>query len=223
MNPTLALHDQVEFKNHPVFLEPVMRPVAKDDAFRPSLEEFIRSSYETIFNAKLKGFLPQLVAAYTEDDQIQAAFGYSDADRNSLFLESYIDEPIDALLTRRLNRTVPRSKIVEVGNLSIDRSANSIESMRDIARYLQSLGYEWIVCTATRYLRLLFLKSGAKPITIAQASPKRVNNDGTNWGNYYATRPAILVGHVDRSIHQIEQKLISQQYNADQRAKLIYL
>ena len=81
--------------------------------------------------------------------------------------------------------------------------------MRDIASYLQGLGYKWIVCTATRYLRVLFLKPGSKPISIAQASISNVTEDGTDWGNYYVTTPEILVGNIDQSITLIKQKITS--------------
>ena len=207
MNRNLITHSQPGFIKSPQFLDPVMRPVASDDVLRPKLEAFISSSYKQVFNAKLKNYLPNLVAATSVNDEIQAAFGYCDAGRKSLFLESYLDKPIETLLSQRLGCPIKRQKIVEVGNLSITRNTNSVKIMRDIASHLQSFGYEWIVCTATRYLRMLFIKSGSRPIAIAQASQSKVNQDGTDWGNYYATPTEILVGNINQSLSLIEQKI----------------
>ena len=186
-----------------------MRPVASNDALRPKLEAFISSTYKNVFNARLKNYLPNLVAATSASNQIRAAFGYCDAAQGSLFLESYIDKPIESLLSERLGYSIERHKIVEVGNLSITKNTNSVKTMRDIASYLQGLEYEWIVCTATRYLRVLFIKSGSRPMTIAQASRSKVSNDGTDWGNYYVTTPEILVGNIDQSLSLIEHKMTS--------------
>lgn len=221
MNYHLAMHNQLPFKNTPLFLDSVLRPVANDDLIRPKLENFISSTYKSIFNARLKTFLPDLVAATTANDEIRAAFGYCDATQDSLFLESYLDSPVETVLSQRVGYTVQRHHIVEVGNLSITKSVDSVKIMRDIAGYLQGLGYEWIVCTATRYLKLLFLKSGTKPISIAKAHISKVTNDGTDWGNYYVTAPEILVGNIDQSITLIEQKIASSWSLPNHNSRLI--
>ncbi len=209
MRHDLLMHNQLGTNNTPAFLNPVMRPVAYDDEIRQKLERFISSTYKSVFNATLKCFLPNLVAATLSNGEIRSAFGYCDASQDRLFLESYLDGPIESLLSQKAGQCVPRNKIVEVGNLSIDKNANSVSTIRDIACYLQKLGYEWIVCTATRYLRVLFLKSGSRPISIARASISRVSADGTDWGNYYLTVPEILGGNIEKSILMIEQNIAS--------------
>ena len=183
---------------------PVLRPVARDDLLRNELENFIFNAYQKSFDARLKSFLPNLVASSDADDYICAAFGYSVAAENRLFLESYLDQPIDRLLSKKLHQNIQRKHIVEVGNLVIGETADSVGFLRDIANYLQGLGYEWIVCTATRCLRLLFLRAGARPISIGNALMTRVQDEGTNWGNYYVTAPEILAGNVRQSIALID-------------------
>ena len=216
MNQNLAINPTMA---HSFLLtDPVMRPIANDDSSRASLETFVRHSYKKIFNAQLNSFLPNLVASTTSDDQIWAAFGYADAGQGKLFLENYLDDPIEKLVSKKIGKNIQRKKIVEVGNLSITHMADSVKTMRDIAGYLQSLGYEWIVCTATRYLRLLFLKSGAKPVSIAQAPKSRVSEDGSEWGSYYVTAPEILIGNVNQSVSLIEQKLATKTTSSYQSA-----
>lgn len=186
---------------------PVLRPVARDSLFRNEVENFILNAYKKNFDARLRSFLPNLVASSDADDYIGAAFGYSDAADNRLFLETYLDQPIDHMLSKKTNQNIQRKHIVEVGNLAISESTDSVTFLRDIASYLQDLGYEWIVCTATRYLRLLFLRAGTRPLSIGCASMTKVQDDGTDWGSYYATVPEILVGNVRQSIAQINQKV----------------
>ena len=168
----------------------------------------------------MNSFLPNLVASTAINGQIRAAFGYRDTTRGPLFLECYLDQPVERMLSDRLGDTVKRRQIVEVGNLSIAKPGHSMTTMRDIARFLQGLGYEWIVCTATRYLRILFIKSGSKPIPIAQACVSGVVDDGTDWGNYYVTAPEILAGNISESISLIETKLRSRQHIPDFRQNL---
>ena len=208
MNLSPVITKQQAMPNSCTLNQPVLRPVAADDILRSSLEDFITGTYQQFFNAELNSFLPNLVAATTANDEIQAAFGYSDAGEDRLFLENYIDQPVDLILSKKLDKKIQRKKIVEVGNLAITDMTESISFLREIARYLQGLGYEWIICTATRYLRLLFLRSGCKPLSIATASVSRVKDDGTDWGSYYATAPEVLVGNVNQSIYLIEQKLL---------------
>ena len=217
MRHPLHLNDPLTFRKAPLCLDPVMRPVTSDDLIRPELERFISSAYKNIFNAKLNSFLPNLVASTLADDEIYTAFGYCDAAQSPLFLESYLDTPIEKLLSQKLGYSIERHQIVEVGNLSISKCVDSVKTMRDIAIYLRNLGYEWIVCTATRYLRMLFLKSGSRPTSIAQAPNSKVTNDGTDWGNYYVTAPEILVGNIDQSIILIEQKIASSRRSFDRR------
>ena len=223
MNQNLVTNMLPCFENAPVVGDPVMRPVTNGDLLRPKLEHFISSTYKNIFNATLKSFLPNLVAATSEDDKITAAFGYCDAAQGPLFLECYLERPIEDLLCESLGYAVKRQQIVEVGNLSIAKCANSVKALRDIASYLQSLGYDWIVCTATRYLRVLFLKSGSRPISIAQASSSNVVSDGTDWGNYYVTIPEILVGNISQSISLIEKKLTTGRKPSIHKPNLICL
>ena len=202
--------------NSVILANPVMRPIENDDISRTSLEGLIRDSYKKIFNAQLNSFLPNLVASTTIDDQIWAAFGYADAGQGKLFLENYLDDPIEELVSKKIGENIQRNKIVEVGNLFINHMADPIKTMRDVASYLQSLGYKWIVCTATRYLRLLFLKSGAEPVSIAQAPRSRVINDGSEWGTYYVTAPEILVGNINQNVTLIKQSLACKSVKSSQ-------
>jgi hypothetical protein len=71
--------------------------------------------YGTRFGAEVRSFAPVLVSLHDAAGDIIAAAGYRPAQGSRLFLERYLDEPVDGPLA------CARAGIVEVGHLAASR------------------------------------------------------------------------------------------------------
>jgi hypothetical protein len=87
-----------------------------DDPGRSEVEAFIRRIYADRYGAELECFAPVLVSLCDEDGLVAAA-GYRDASRGRLFLERYLDAPVESLLATQAGAAPRRGGIVEVGHL----------------------------------------------------------------------------------------------------------
>lgn len=124
-----------------------------------------------------------------------AALGYRRADSELLFLEAYLDEPVEVLASRALGRDVPRHAIVEIGNLASDNALAMIGLWGRAANDLGSIS-EVAVATLTAPLRHMFRRIGLTVIAIAEANPRRLGRDARQWGSYYAQDPQVCVGEI---------------------------
>lgn len=127
--------------------------------------------------------------------RVCAALGYRRADREALFLEAYLDDPIERALTEKLGRTIARADIVEIGNLA---SCNAAAMVTLWARTANDLGDEAEIAVAvlTAPLRAMFARLGVQLVELARADPGRVADDGSDWGRYYELEPVICAGFI---------------------------
>ena len=82
------------------------------------LQRFIGETYARIHGARIEHFARHLIGIRGRDAQWAAGVGYTVANEQALFLEQYLDRPIESEITRRCAQTVSRSRIVEVGTHS---------------------------------------------------------------------------------------------------------
>src|SRR6185295_7360206 len=90
---------------------------SRDHPARASLERFIVDGYARAYGARVAHFADFLVGLSSERGEWSAAVGYTVADRQPLFMEQYIDVPVEKLLSRVVGARVVREDVVEVGNL----------------------------------------------------------------------------------------------------------
>jgi len=174
------------------------------DKGRSTVEQHILDSYQNKFSASLAHFMPTLVSANLPGQVSHLSFGLSGAGEHDLFLENYLSQPVEQALSSLVNTRVERDSIVEIGNLAFTNTASIRDDLMAIAQYCYGLRYQYVVCTATRMLRLVFLKSGIKPIYLGDASPDVAPRDGTHWGAYYETAPQIIGGNIMMGIEHLQ-------------------
>lgn len=170
---------------------------------RTFVERQILNSYQNKFSASLSHFMPTLVSANLQGQASHLTFGLSGADKHRLFLEYYLPEPVEQVLSRVANTRIERQSIIEIGNLAFANTASIRDDLISIADYCHRLGYQYVVCTATRMLRLVFLKAGIKPIYLGEACADDAPRDGTHWGAYYETTPQIIGGNIYLGIEHL--------------------
>jgi hypothetical protein len=168
---------------------------------RREAEDFIRARFAEHYNATVPGFAPNLMLL-ENDERVVAATGWRCAGSEALYLESYLDAPIEQLMARLAGQPVRRDRIVEVGNLAADRPGASIDVVLALSRHLDSLGYEWVVFTATRELIGIFSRLGLPLLALAAADPARLGAQAGAWGSYYETAPVVVAGKIRTALER---------------------
>ena len=141
----------------------------EDDAQRAEVEAFIGRVYARRFGAQVRAFAPTLVSLRDPlDGSILAAAGYRSARQMPLFLERYLDEPVESLLAAQAGAPLPsRDGIFEVGHLAADRSGEGRRLIFLLGPHLAAEGAQWVVSTLTEELRHLFVRLGIAPLALS--------------------------------------------------------
>lgn len=173
---------------------------------RACVEDFIRAVYRERYDARLSILAPTLVALRS-GDEILAAAGYRSATER-LFLERYLDAPVDVCLARSTPDAPDRPAIVEVGHLAAARNGAGRLLMPLLGTHLAAAGFEWVVSTATEELRHLFRRLGLSPLVLGSADPWVLGTEAANWGTYYDHRPHVVAGSIALGMSQLTRARI---------------
>jgi len=179
---------------------PRLEPIHRTHPHRDSCEDFIAARFQRAYGARVAHFSPYLLGIRDALARWRAASGYTPADGRTLFLEQYLDAPIEVELARCRGRPVARDSIVEVGNLAAVSPGMARTLIPLLARHLDRLGYAWVVFTATRELRNTFARLGLRSLGLATADPARLADGGANWGSYYANDPIVMAGKIGHGV-----------------------
>ncbi|MFK7816914.1 MAG: thermostable hemolysin, partial [Gammaproteobacteria bacterium] len=71
-----------------------------DDPSSYTTKEFIKADFLKHHNAQIKEFMPNLVTIINKTKNVRAVVGYRKADENKLFLEQYLDKPIEEYISK---------------------------------------------------------------------------------------------------------------------------
>ncbi len=169
---------------------------------RDRIEAFIRQRFFDKYQARVRSFAPNLLLLHSEGRTV-AATGWRGADHEALFLETYLNKPIEQEVARLTGRPVQRQCIVEVGHLVAEKPGGSVHVICTLARHLDQLGYEWVVFTATRELLGIFTRLGLPLLALAAANPAQLGEAAQDWGCYYDTRPVVVVGRIRQALDRL--------------------
>ena len=164
-----------------------------DSAIRHNLESRIRSGFGHHFDACIESFMPDL-AVYQHVSGAHGVIGIRGASDEQLFLETYLNQPIESVIGDIVRQPILRSAIVEVGQFIVDDKAIIPDFFRDLVPFLQSRNYQWISFTATNRVQSLLTRVRFSGKAIAAATLDRIGNDVKNWGRYYEFDPCVIVG-----------------------------
>jgi len=152
--------------------------------------ELIGRRYREVFGASARPSFSEWMQA---GGVAAAALGYRRGSSGPLFLEVYLDRPVEELVSEALGRQVARDAIVEIGNFAADNAIAMVELWGRAANDLGGNG-EVAVATLTAPLRRMFARIGLPITPIARADPARLENASAEWGSYYATDPMVCMG-----------------------------
>lgn len=171
---------------------------------RVEVECFIAQAFDRHYAARIAHFMPELVAL-RRDGQIEAAAGCRSAAEAPLFLEQYLDAPIEACISQLAGHPTARSGIVELGQLAASRPGAGIALMLRLAHHLSSRGHAWVVFTATAELRGIFVRLGLPLFALAEAAPERLGDQAAAWGRYYEHRPLVVCASLNEAAQRAAQ------------------
>jgi hypothetical protein len=178
---------------------------------RGQVERYIRIAFQRAYGARLTRLMPRLFTLQAPGRGILAGFGLREAAAGPLYLETYLDEPVEEVIGRQANRTVARSSIVEVGNLAAT-PGGARAMIVALTNHLHQAGFEWVTFTGVAALRAAFFNLGLCPFVIAAADPDRLPpGDLALWGDYFVARPMVMGGHVASG----QRSLASRRRSAD--------
>jgi hypothetical protein len=170
--------------------------VGRHDCARSSLERFIAERYAGVYGAHIDHFAEHLVGLRDAARGWSAAVGYTLAGASPLFLEQYLDQPIEAAIEQALGEALARNQIVEVGNLAACTPGAARRVIRSMTALLHRMERTWVVFTSTRSLLNSFARLGIEPIVLAPANPARLPDGGRSWGTYYETEPHVMTANI---------------------------
>jgi hypothetical protein len=165
------------------------RSVAQSE--RPHIEQFIRCAFLSAYSARIEEFMPHLAALY-RGSEIMAACGLRYAAKEKLYLETYLDQPIERVLEAIAGLPENRDGIVEVGNLAIARPGAARHFIAHLTDYLADCGHSRVVFTAVPALRNNFARLRIPIDTLGPARPDRLQPEARRaWGRYYDNAPQV--------------------------------
>lgn len=186
---------------------------------REKLEKFIGRRFAEEHQTTLCDFLPNLLSLSLREE-IVAAIGFSFASQKKLFLENYLEQPVEAILSKRLGREIARNSCVEVGNLAASQSGLTIALFIILVCAMANNGFEYLVFTAGSSLSKKFHRIGLETEMLGKAQENLIKKSSTSdWGSYYENDPAVTYCKLQQALTLIEQNNIfkwhSQKYVKD--------
>jgi hypothetical protein len=163
--------------------------LTNDDDRRRSAVEFIRNTYAARYGARVETFPSQIFALFDHRDEVLCAAGLRFFD-DGFFSESYLDTPIEAVVSAISARAVNRNAIFEVTTLASRAPLATAEFIAEIGTFGEKAGFEWSFFTLTRRLHLLVGRLGI-PLTYLGEADRRRIADSERWGTYYDCQPKV--------------------------------
>ncbi len=163
------------------------------DPARAEVEGFIRAVFKRAYDAEITFFMPQLVALRDSSGVLMAAFGLKKAAEGPLFLEQYLDEPIESLISKKLCKHIRRDEITKIGNLAVANPRNAGILIAHVIQHSLDIGIEWCVATAHHSLQNGLIKGGRDVYPLFNADKARLSEqEQAKWGSYYKHMPQVV-------------------------------
>lgn len=159
---------------------------------RQEVEGLIQKVFLQQHQAEIQYFLPQLLSLRCAGS-LSAALGMQSAAQGPLFLEQYLAQPIEQLLSAQTGQTVKREQILEIGNLVSIRPGSSLLLMVALSELIANSRFRWVAFTATSEVQSLLTKLHYQPLLLAAATADKLQQP-QSWGAYYQKQPKVMAG-----------------------------
>lgn len=178
---------------------------------RAEAEGFVRRVFAAAHGAEVTHFLPVLMDLRDDEGRLLGVLGLREAAAGGLFLERYLDRPVEARLASATGEPVARNGIVEVGNLAVGSAGGGRWLITALTAFLHAMGKDWVVFTCGPQLRNAFSRMGMDLLDLGEASPACLSEDElARWGSYYDQKPHVMAGRVAHG-YQVLSALFEQE------------
>ncbi|MBU0500441.1 MAG: thermostable hemolysin [Gammaproteobacteria bacterium] len=167
------------------------------DQGRVEVERFVRKVFAAAHGAEVTHFMPVLMDLRNDAGHLLGVLGLRDAVDGGLFLERYLDRPVEACLSAVANEPVDRSDIVEVGNLAVGATGGGRWLITALTAFMHAMDRGWVVFTCGPQLKNAFSRMGIDLLDLGEATPDALSPDErARWGSYYDQQPCVMAGRV---------------------------
>lgn len=172
----------------------------RGDPGRAELEAYVREAFARKHAADVRSFMPTLLAFRDAADVLCGVVGLRTASQDRLYLERYLDGPVEQAVAAATGQAVRREHVVEVGNLAGRNCRAAMRMVAQLPAYLLAQQYRWIVFTATSTVHGILAGLGAPLVELARADRTRVAGGADDWGTYYEMDPRVFAGFLPDSL-----------------------
>jgi hypothetical protein len=163
---------------------------------RLEAEAFVRNGFARTHGAVIQTFMPSLLMLTDATAQPLGVTGSRGAGSGALFLERYLDRPIEDLLAATTGARVRRSEVVEVGNFACRDARVARRFISLLPRHLIENDFVWITFTATISIRRILRYLGARCVDLGPATGACARGGPDEWGRYYTNDPRVMAGYL---------------------------
>ncbi|WP_260291183.1 thermostable hemolysin [Sedimenticola hydrogenitrophicus] len=170
------------------------------DKGRVEAEQFVRDIFYRLHNARVTQFMPILMDLRDDAGELLGVLGLREATDTELFLEHYLEQPVERVLGVVLDEPVERHDIVEVGNLAVASSGGGRWLITALTSFLYAMHRGWVVFTCGPTLRNSFRRMGIRLHDLGPANPDRLSaTEAARWGRYYEQSPRVMASRVSQA------------------------
>ncbi len=166
---------------------------------RAAAEAYVADCFANAYGARVSSFAPDLFAMHCADT-ISAVAGIRLAQHENLFLEQYLDSPVEHIVGAAYNETVGREHVFELCNLAAGRPGVCYLLYVVLAHVMHRSGYRYAIFAGTRQVARIVSKLQFTVADLAPADPARLGEAAADWGNYYRTSPRVMAIDLDASL-----------------------
>lgn len=165
----------------------------RDAEDRAELEGFVHGIFAHAYGADIKEFMPQLMSLRNTQGELLAVCGLRHAEDSRLFLERYLNQPVERMIAEKSGQSVTRQDIVEIGNLAVAHPETSRSLLASISLYLHGTNTAWGVFTGIPSLRNSLSKLNMLLLPLGIASLSHLpQHEHAAWGTYYDEKPHVM-------------------------------
>lgn len=193
---------------------------------RQEAERFVRRAFRMAYGARITALMPLLMSLRDDAGDLVAVLGLRPGGAGPMFLESYLDRPVEWHLGAAVAGDVDRATLVEVGNFAVGAAGGGRWLIMALTGYLNASGVAWAVFTCGPELQNAFHRLGIDLVDLGAADPGRLPaGEQGRWGSYYAQRPRVMAASVEQSrdalvgVFAREQALATLWYHALQAGR----
>ncbi|MCP3849789.1 MAG: thermostable hemolysin [Gammaproteobacteria bacterium] len=184
---------QQKFEPKNIYLLHELELTQKAKMERHLTESFIHDIFHLYYRADIQHFLPFLLKINNNKTQIIAALGFRPAYDAALFLERYLQKPIEQVLSGTYKQPIDRKDVVEIGNFAIGERGAARTLIVALTGFLFAAQYKWCAFSISTPLINSFRKMGIELETLAPANNDFMSQyEKDSWGKYYEQKPLVM-------------------------------